>query len=156
MWIKLIIININQDIISNHLTFRKGKSEPGQVHILDQWRRNEIFLGEDLFNKNFWNYKFLAKYISTIQKFRGVKSLRFSPVPPSLVMAIAAPSEKNSELSMAYVFGHGSIHSIDLGKSYLLIKRPPSTPRQSLEQGVVLTNISSITLFTILSELILI
>ena len=49
-----------------------------------QWWRNEIFLGEDLFNKIFWNYKFLAKYISTIQKFRGVTSLRFSPVPPSL------------------------------------------------------------------------
>ena len=40
-------------------------------------------------------------------------------------MAIAAPSEKNPELSMAYVFGRGSIYSIDLGKSYLLIKRPP-------------------------------
>ena len=53
-------------------------------HCNTQWGRNEIFLGVDLFNKKFWNYKFLAKFISTIQKFRGVTSLRFSPVPPSL------------------------------------------------------------------------
>ena len=44
-------------------------------------------------------------------------------------MAIAAPSEKNPELSMTYVFGRGSIYSIDLGKSYLLIKRPPRPGR---------------------------
>ena len=55
------------------------------TYMYNQWGRNEIFLGEDLFNKNFWNYKFLAKYISTIQKFRGVTSLWFSPVPPSLL-----------------------------------------------------------------------
>ena len=28
-----------------------------------QWGRNEFFLREDLFNKIFWNNKFLAKYI---------------------------------------------------------------------------------------------
>ena len=33
---KTIIININQDIISNHLTVRKGKSRPAQVHMLDK------------------------------------------------------------------------------------------------------------------------
>ena len=54
------------------------------MNTYQQWGGNEIFLGEDLFNKKFWNYKFLAEYISTIQKFRGVTSLRFSPVPPSL------------------------------------------------------------------------
>ena len=40
-----------------------------------QWGWNEIFLGEDLSSQNFWNYKFLAKYVSTIQKFREVTSL---------------------------------------------------------------------------------
>ena len=36
IYVNKTIININQDTISNHLTVRKGKSQPGQVHMLDK------------------------------------------------------------------------------------------------------------------------
>ena len=44
------------------------------------------FFRGDLFNKNFCNYKFLAKYKVLNQKFREGLILQFSPVQPSLVI----------------------------------------------------------------------
>ena len=44
------------------------------------------FFRGDLFNKIFWNYKFLAKYKVVNQKFREGLILQFSPVQPSLVI----------------------------------------------------------------------
>ena len=53
-----------------------------------QWGRNEIFLGEYSLNKFFLKTQIFAKNLSTTQKFRGVTSLRFSPVPPSLKITV--------------------------------------------------------------------